>query len=81
MNSFRQLFRSARNAAKEHGYKYCWIRNGAILIRKQEGNPAIHIQNMEELERYMGHAPAAPAAPTERSPAPASQQYGAAPGY
>ncbi|KAH9642393.1 hypothetical protein HF086_004925 [Spodoptera exigua] len=80
----RQLFRSARNAAKIHGYKYCWIRNGAILIRKQEGNPAIHIQNMEDLERHMGSAPAAPAerspAPTERSPAPASQQHGAASG-
>ncbi|PZC72841.1 hypothetical protein B5X24_HaOG210516 [Helicoverpa armigera] len=70
-SSNRQLFRATRNAAKAHGYKYCWIRNGAILIRKQEGNPAIHIQNMEDLEHHMGRAPAAPA---ERSPAPASLQ-------
>uniref|UniRef100_A0A2A4IZ17 PHD-type domain-containing protein n=1 Tax=Heliothis virescens TaxID=7102 RepID=A0A2A4IZ17_HELVI len=67
----RQLFRSARNAAKEHGYKYCWIRNGAILIRKQEGCPAIHIQNMEDLERHMARTPVASA---EHSAAPASRQ-------
>uniref|UniRef100_A0A2A4J6Z0 FP protein C-terminal domain-containing protein n=1 Tax=Heliothis virescens TaxID=7102 RepID=A0A2A4J6Z0_HELVI len=52
----RQLFRAARNATKEYGYKYCWVRDGAILIRKQEGNPAIHIQNMEDLERRIVRA-------------------------
>lgn len=50
----RQLFHAARAAAKEKGYKYCWHKNGAILLRKQEGNPAIHIHNTEDLERHLG---------------------------
>lgn len=50
----RQLFRETKLSAKEHGYKFCWCKNGAILIRKQEGNPSIHIRNTEDLERYLG---------------------------
>ncbi|KAJ8707185.1 hypothetical protein PYW08_011319 [Mythimna loreyi] len=50
----RQLFRETKHSAKEHGYKFCWCKNGAILIRKQEGNPSIHIRSAEDLERYLG---------------------------
>ncbi|KAJ8713892.1 hypothetical protein PYW08_007512 [Mythimna loreyi] len=50
----RQLFRATKLCAREHGYHFCWVKNGAILIRKQEGNPAIHIRNTEDLERYLG---------------------------
>ncbi|KAJ8733430.1 hypothetical protein PYW08_001728 [Mythimna loreyi] len=52
----RQLFRATKLRAREHGYHFCWVKNGAILIRKQEGNPAIRIQNTEDLERYLGSA-------------------------
>lgn len=60
----RQLFRAARLAAKEHGYRYCWCRNGAILIRKQEGNPPIRIRNSDDLDRYLGPSTASPASTT-----------------
>ncbi|KAF9811707.1 hypothetical protein SFRURICE_011070 [Spodoptera frugiperda] len=60
----RQLFRAARVAAKEHGYRYCWCRNGAILIRKQEGNPPIRIRNSDDLDRYLGPYTASPASTT-----------------
>lgn len=49
----RRLFRSARIVAKERGYKYCWVRNGNILIRKQDartGSPAILIRSDDELK-------------------------------
>ena len=48
----RQLFRAAKPRAKECGYKYCWIKNGTINIRKQEGNPAIAIRNQHDLLRH-----------------------------
>lgn len=53
----RQLFRASKLASKEHGYKFCWIKNGSILIRKQEGNPSIHIRNTEDLEHHLSSAP------------------------
>lgn len=52
--SKRHLFRTARTFAKEEGYKYCWLRNGSIFLRKQdakEGSPALRIQSEEDLNR------------------------------
>ncbi|XP_047025530.1 uncharacterized protein LOC124634150 [Helicoverpa zea] len=48
----RQLFRAARLRAKECDYKFCWIKNGTVYIRKKEGNPAITIKTMDDLLRY-----------------------------
>ncbi|KAJ8706320.1 hypothetical protein PYW08_010946 [Mythimna loreyi] len=50
----RQLFRAAKLASKQQGYRFCWHKNGAILIRKQEGNPPIHVRNFEDLEFHLG---------------------------
>lgn len=49
----RQLFRAARSWIREHGYKYCWVRNGTIYIRKREGHegsPPIPIRAYEDLQ-------------------------------
>ncbi|XP_063893015.1 uncharacterized protein LOC135117543 [Helicoverpa armigera] len=48
----RQLFRAARLRTKDCEYKYCWIKNGTVNIRKKEGNPAIAIKTMDDLERH-----------------------------
>uniref|UniRef100_A0A2A4J6A9 FP protein C-terminal domain-containing protein n=1 Tax=Heliothis virescens TaxID=7102 RepID=A0A2A4J6A9_HELVI len=50
----RQLFRATKISAKERGYKFCWHKNGTILIRRNEGHPSIQIRNSEDLERYLG---------------------------
>ncbi|XP_045502181.1 uncharacterized protein LOC123699300 [Colias croceus] len=47
----RNLFRAARQQTKACGYKYCWIKNGVVYIRKQEGNPAIAIKKQEDLHQ------------------------------
>ncbi|CAG4985231.1 unnamed protein product [Colias eurytheme] len=47
----RHLFRAARQQTKASGYKYCWIKNGVVYIRKQEGNPAIAIKKPEDLHQ------------------------------
>lgn len=58
----RLLFREARTRAAHHGFRYCWIRNGSIFIRKMdnygpEKSPAILIRSTEDLDELVGPAP------------------------
>lgn len=49
----RRLFRDARSYAEELGYKYCWVRNGSIYLRKREGrdgSPPILISSEKDLK-------------------------------
>lgn len=32
----RQLFRAARQRATECGYKFCWVKNGSIYVKRKE---------------------------------------------
>ncbi|KOB65506.1 Uncharacterized protein OBRU01_22645 [Operophtera brumata] len=50
----RLLFREARGKSKESGFKFCWVRNGAILLRQAEGKPAMVIRCTSDLERLFG---------------------------
>ncbi|KAJ2954682.1 hypothetical protein O0L34_g2977 [Tuta absoluta] len=63
----RLLFRDTRIRAQQYGFRFCWVRNGAILIRKTEStqnskSPAILIQSSADLDKHMGPArePATP---------------------
>lgn len=48
----RQLFYNARKNSKETGYRFCWVKNGKIFIRKDENSVTIHIKDMSELQKY-----------------------------
>ncbi|XP_059052568.1 uncharacterized protein LOC131847119 [Achroia grisella] len=50
----RLFFRDTRSRAKESGYKYCWIKNGIVHIRKHEGRPAIKIRNLSDMHHHLG---------------------------
>uniref|UniRef100_A0A2A4J0K9 PHD-type domain-containing protein n=1 Tax=Heliothis virescens TaxID=7102 RepID=A0A2A4J0K9_HELVI len=50
----RRLFRDARTKAQGKGFKFCWIRNGQILLRKKEGMATIRIQNMADIHDHLG---------------------------
>lgn len=53
-NDTRRLFRIARLWVRDNGYKYCWVRNGTVYIRKREaqhGSPPIQIRNTEDLQK------------------------------
>ncbi|VVD05009.1 unnamed protein product [Leptidea sinapis] len=52
----RRLFREARIRAKDKDFKYCWVRNGGIYVRKDNGKPAIKISYSEDLDRKIGAA-------------------------
>lgn len=49
----RLLFRQTRLRTSST-YKYRWLSNGVILVRKREGTPAIPIRSMEDLEALVG---------------------------
>lgn len=58
----RVLFRASRSRARAHGFRYCWLRNGAIFVRKAENgngsrNPAIRIHSLDDLEKHVGPVP------------------------
>ncbi|XP_053623387.1 uncharacterized protein LOC128682599 [Plodia interpunctella] len=45
----RHLFRAARERANACDFKFCWVKNGSIYIRKKEGSPAVRIQSQNDL--------------------------------
>lgn len=52
----RLLFRDARAKARANGFRFCWLRNGNIYVRKSESGPnghfaAIRIQSNEDLDK------------------------------
>ncbi|KAL0810215.1 hypothetical protein ABMA28_010997 [Loxostege sticticalis] len=53
-NEARQLFRVTRTWIRDNGYRYCWVRNGTIYIRKRdgrEGSPTIQVRSTECLQK------------------------------
>ncbi|VVC89754.1 unnamed protein product [Leptidea sinapis] len=46
----RQLFREARQQAKEHNFNFCWVRNGTIYVRKAEKLRYVTIKSGEDLQ-------------------------------
>lgn len=49
----RSLYAAARLKSKEIGYKFVWVRNGKILMRKAENMPAVIITNLEYLNKLV----------------------------
>ena len=48
LTSYRSfLFRSARRSKEVNHYKYVWIRNGNVYMRKDENNPVLLIKSPE----------------------------------
>lgn len=47
----KQLHAAARKLAKETSYKFVWIRNGRIFVRKDVNHDSIFIRNVDTLKR------------------------------
>ena len=45
----KKLFATAREYKKTNGYKYLWIRNGKILLRKNDNDPVLRINSSDDL--------------------------------
>lgn len=45
-----ELFKEAKTFKKENGYKYLWISNGNILLRKDEKSKIVQVEDKEQLK-------------------------------
>lgn len=50
----RSLFKLARIRIRQHNFRYCWVREGAIYVKKEEGRPAIRINYVSDLDKKIG---------------------------
>lgn len=48
----KSLHAATRIKAKEHDYKYVWVRNGRIFMRKDETSRFIHVKNQDTLNSF-----------------------------
>ncbi|KAH9367628.1 hypothetical protein HPB48_013660 [Haemaphysalis longicornis] len=46
-----ELVLSVTAVAKEHNIQFVWVKNGRIYLRKKEGEPAIRVHQLSDLER------------------------------
>lgn len=53
--SARKLFHQAREFAKQHSYKYCWVVDGKIYLRKDDGMRAVWIRSASILSDLIQH--------------------------
>lgn len=47
----KHLFRKCREVARELQYKYVWVRNSTILVRKGDDSPALAIRGDNDIKR------------------------------
>jgi len=47
----KNLLWKAREACKVKNYKYCWVRDTKICVRKTDGSTVIHIKNENSLSK------------------------------
>uniref|UniRef100_A0A2A4J6R0 FP protein C-terminal domain-containing protein n=1 Tax=Heliothis virescens TaxID=7102 RepID=A0A2A4J6R0_HELVI len=50
----KQLFRKTREAAASHNYKYVWIKNSTILVRKRDDTSTFAIRIEDDIRKIKG---------------------------
>lgn len=53
----RLLFRDVRMRKESAGFKFCWISNGVVLVRRREGAKPIVIRRVADLDRWAAERP------------------------
>ncbi|XP_031338839.1 uncharacterized protein LOC116167585 [Photinus pyralis] len=50
----RKVLAAARSVKRDHGYKFVWVKNGKIFLRKNEGDKVIVLTNLEQVAMLNG---------------------------
>ncbi|CAH2095044.1 unnamed protein product [Euphydryas editha] len=45
------LLQSVKKSAKEKGYRYVWVKNCCIMVRRNDTSPVLHIINVNDLKK------------------------------
>ena len=48
-----ELLKITKSIAKEKSYKYVWVRDGHIRVRRSDGEPIVHIDSETDLDRLI----------------------------
>lgn len=51
----RRIFNATRKFSKENGYRYCWIQDGRVLLRRDETSGIVRITTEKDLARLPPH--------------------------
>lgn len=49
--SNKKIYKACRVAAAEKGFKYCWVKNCRIFLRKSDTSPIIHIKDESDMKK------------------------------
>lgn len=49
----KNLHAAVRKYAKEHSFKYVWVKYGRVYLRKDDNGPAIHVKTVEDLKKIV----------------------------
>ncbi|XP_063838181.1 uncharacterized protein LOC135087314 [Ostrinia nubilalis] len=52
----KNLFRQAREAAKQHSFRFVWVKHGSILVRRSETSPIFSIRCESDLVKITSTA-------------------------
>lgn len=47
----KSLFRQSREAAKQCGFRFVWVKHGAILVRRSETSPVFSVRSEKDLAK------------------------------
>lgn len=48
---YKMLFWETKIKCTEKGYRYVWVKNGKILVRKSDNEQVLRVQNVEDLKK------------------------------
>ncbi|CAH0725541.1 unnamed protein product, partial [Brenthis ino] len=49
----KMILRKTKDLAREKKFKYVWIKNCSIMVRKNDTSPVLHIQSENDFKRIM----------------------------
>ena len=46
----QELFNAAKSFKAQHDFRFCWVKNGTVYLRRSEGSSCIKIKDFDDLQ-------------------------------